>query len=115
MSYNRLRGALPNSVSNVSTSLEHLAILQNEIGGNIPEGIGRLVNLMALYMGPNLLIGPIPPSLGSLLKLNVISLVQNRLSGKIPLTLGNLTELSQLYLMVMHFLGRFLQPFRNSH
>ncbi|GJM98103.1 hypothetical protein PR202_ga15079 [Eleusine coracana subsp. coracana] len=98
LSYNRLRGALPNSLSNLSTSLEHLAILENEIGGNIPEGIGKLVNLMALYMGPNLLTGSIPPSLGSLSKLNVISLVQNRLSGDIPSTLGNLTELSQLYL-----------------
>jgi receptor kinase-like protein len=98
LSYNRLRGALPNSFSNLSASLEHLAILQNEIGGNIPEGIGRLVNLMALYMGPNLLTRPIPPSLGSLSKLNVISLVQNRLSGGIPPTPGNLTELSELYL-----------------
>uniref|UniRef100_A0A0D3GI51 Receptor kinase-like protein Xa21 n=1 Tax=Oryza barthii TaxID=65489 RepID=A0A0D3GI51_9ORYZ len=105
LSFNRLRGVLPHSLSNLSTSLEHLAILNNEVGGNIPEGIGRLSNLMALYMGPNLLTGSIPASLGKLSKLNVISLAQNRLSGEIPPTLGNLTQLSELYLSMNAFTG----------
>lgn len=96
---------LPHSLSNLSISLEHLAILNNEVGGNIPEGIGRLSNLMALYMGPNLLTGSIPASLGKLSKLNVISLAQNRLSGEIPPTLGNLTQLSELYLSMNAFTG----------
>uniref|UniRef100_A0A0D9WRJ9 Receptor kinase-like protein Xa21 n=1 Tax=Leersia perrieri TaxID=77586 RepID=A0A0D9WRJ9_9ORYZ len=106
LSFNRLRGVLPNSLSNLSTSLERLEILNNEVGGNIPEGIGRLSNLMALYMGPNLLTGSIPASLGKLSKLNVISLDQNRLSGEIPTSLGNLTQLNELYLSVNALTGK---------
>ncbi|KAF7087320.1 hypothetical protein CFC21_090519 [Triticum aestivum] len=95
---NKFRGVLPNSVANLSTELHALSMSNNMISGNIPEGIGNLVNLSYLLMSINSFEGTIPSSLGRLQKLSYLYLDLNNLSGQIPPTLGNLTLLNKLAL-----------------
>ncbi|XP_020096986.1 receptor kinase-like protein Xa21 [Ananas comosus] len=95
---NKLKGRFPNIVSNLSTGLQKLSMNNNQITGNIPEGIGNLLGLTALYLEQNFLTGPIPDTIGKLRKLNVLSLHENRISGQIPFSLGNLTSLTRLTL-----------------
>ncbi|PVH65836.1 hypothetical protein PAHAL_1G086500 [Panicum hallii] len=95
---NKLQGALPNSIGNISTRLEYLDIEHNNITGTLTEGIGNLINLEKFYMDRNTLTGMIPTSLGNLKKLSQLDLSNNAFSGSIPVTLGNLTQLTILTL-----------------
>ncbi|XP_058111192.1 probable LRR receptor-like serine/threonine-protein kinase At3g47570 [Magnolia sinica] len=98
VSRNRLSGALPNSIANLSTQLTWLSLASNMIFGSIPSGIQNLIGLTVLNMGYNYLTGTIPIGVGKLNKLEELYLDSNRLSGKIPPSLGNITRLYRLYL-----------------
>ncbi|XP_058110871.1 probable LRR receptor-like serine/threonine-protein kinase At3g47570 [Magnolia sinica] len=95
---NRLSGALPNSIANLSTQLTFLHLGSNMIFGSIPSGIQNLIGLTLLDMELNYLTGTIPIGVGKLKKLEVLVLDSNELSGKIPPSLGNITRLFQLIL-----------------
>ncbi|OWM82333.1 hypothetical protein CDL15_Pgr001907 [Punica granatum] len=95
---NRLKGVLPDSVANLSSTLGVFNIYRNLMSGSIPSGIGNLVNLQFLSLGENMLTGRIPGSIVKLSKLQRLYLNQNNLSGMIPSTLGNMTSLSELVL-----------------
>lgn len=98
VSWNKMGGLLPGSIANLSTSMEFLSIGFNMVHGQIPQGIGNLININMLYMYRNNLTGTIPDSIGKLKKLSNLYLYGNNLSGKIPATIGNLTMLSRLSL-----------------
>lgn len=95
---NNFTGDLPESVANLSTSLQELRLNVNQISGTIPPGIGNLINLTILALGPNLVAGSIPESIGMLARLQLLTLHRSRLVGSIPASLGNLTQLVYLYL-----------------
>ena len=95
---NQFEGTLPNVLGNFSTQLTFFAIDQNLIFGEIPSGIGNLVNLNNLFMDGNKFTGIIPSDVGNLQKLQRFSLSNNRLSGRLPITLGNLSLLNELSL-----------------
>ncbi|OWM82334.1 hypothetical protein CDL15_Pgr001908 [Punica granatum] len=95
---NRLKGVLPDSVANLSSTLRAFTVYRNFISGSIPSGIGNLVNLQFLALGENMLTGRIPSSIVKLSELQQLYLNQNNLSGMIPSTLGNMTSLSELVL-----------------
>ncbi|KAL6650457.1 hypothetical protein ACP70R_009382 [Stipagrostis hirtigluma subsp. patula] len=95
---NMLKGTLPGSVCNLSTSLELLALGSNKISGSIPVEISNLVNLTSLGIENNLLSGSIPPTIGKLNGLFVVNLSKNKLSGQIPSSVGNITQLGKLFL-----------------
>jgi Leucine-rich repeat (LRR) protein len=92
----RFAGELPNSLANLSTTLQELLIFSNSISGAIPTDIGNLVGLQQLMLGENLLTGAIPVSIGKLTQLNKLFLSYNNLSGSIPSSIGNLTGLVNL-------------------
>ncbi|XP_058110378.1 putative receptor-like protein kinase At3g47110 [Magnolia sinica] len=98
VSRNNLSGALPNSITNLSTQLTRLAFKGNMIFGSIPSEIQNLVSLTTLDMQYNFLTGSIPISVGKLNKLGILSFGGNKLSGKIPSSLDNITSLNELYL-----------------
>ncbi|CAL9149161.1 unnamed protein product [Musa hybrid cultivar] len=96
LSRNYLGGILPRSIANLSTTLERLSMITNDIAGSIPAEIVNLAKLSEVWLSSNLLGGPIPATLGSLPSLQRIALEDNKLTGEIPATLGNLTGLSTL-------------------
>ncbi|XP_030938745.1 receptor kinase-like protein Xa21 [Quercus lobata] len=98
LSQNQLKGTLPNVLGNLSTQLTYFSIHKNLIFGEIPKGMGNLVNLTALFMSKNKLSGTIPDDFGNLQKLQRLYLNNNRLSGRLPIILGNLTWLEKLHL-----------------
>ncbi|XP_077237118.1 uncharacterized protein LOC143878763 [Tasmannia lanceolata] len=99
---NNLRGALPNSLVNLSSQLTALTIGYNEIYGSIPSWIENLVGLDTL--------GQIPSSLGNLTLLSILSLQENSLQGSIPLTLASCHQLQVLDLSENNLNGIIPKP-----
>ncbi|WOG85387.1 hypothetical protein DCAR_0104575 [Daucus carota subsp. sativus] len=93
-----LRGELPDSIANLSTTLEDLYMYGNYIYGSIPHGIGKLEKMIHLNLGDNFLTGSIPQSIGRLSKLGLLALAGNNISGAIPTSISNITHLVKLYL-----------------
>nr|XP_040249059.1 probable leucine-rich repeat receptor-like protein kinase At1g35710 [Aegilops tauschii subsp. strangulata] len=79
---NSLHGALPASISSLSTLLKH-TLQQNQFTGKIPHEIGDLQS-------------PIPEEIGRLVNLQLLQLSSNNISGMIPKIIGNMTELNVL-------------------
>ncbi|XP_059438595.1 putative receptor-like protein kinase At3g47110 [Corylus avellana] len=105
LSNNLLNGILPNSIGNLSTSLQVLYIDNCNIKGIIPRDIGNLSNLITLSLRDNELAGPIPTTVGRLHKLQLLRLDSNKLDGPIPSDICYLESLFKLYLGVNELSG----------
>ncbi|KAE8804526.1 putative receptor-like protein kinase [Hordeum vulgare] len=93
---NKLAGALPSSVTRLSTQLMWLSMSGNRISGVIPPSINKLVGLQALDLRHNLFAGTIPEGIGKLENLQELQLQGNELTGPVPSTIGDLTKLLSL-------------------
>ncbi|KAG7959954.1 hypothetical protein I3843_10G095500 [Carya illinoinensis] len=93
-SSNPLHSFLPNSVGNLSLSLQILNLASCSIKGSIPAEIGNLSSLISLNLSNNKLEGPIPTTLGRLHMLQSLSLLGYKLKGHI---LSELCHLKSLY------------------
>ncbi|XAR57958.1 Non-specific serine/threonine protein kinase [Bertholletia excelsa] len=114
-------GSLPESVGNLSNTLEQFGASSSQLKGHIPSGIGYLkVNslelehnnlrgsipstirgmerLQKLYLFDNEIEGSIPDGICLLGNLGVLDLHRSKLSGSIPSCIGNLTLLQNLIL-----------------
>ncbi|XVF19886.1 hypothetical protein REPUB_Repub11eG0149700 [Reevesia pubescens] len=98
INHNNFGGLLPNSITNLSTTLTILYLSYNQIIGSIPLEITNLVNLIGIILAGNQLGGTIPDSLDKLKNLQVLALGGNALTGRIPASLGNLSRLYELAL-----------------
>ncbi|KAK2427416.1 putative LRR receptor serine/threonine-protein kinase [Trifolium repens] len=92
-STNDFGGSLPNSIGNLSTSLDRLYLGSNQIYGQIPTELGNLISLSVLSMEYNNLEGTIPSTFGKFQKIQMLRLLWNNLSGVIPSFIGNLSQL----------------------
>ncbi|KAB1220947.1 hypothetical protein CJ030_MR3G025362 [Morella rubra] len=104
LSENPLNIILPNSIGNLSSSLEKLWLSTCNITGNIPNSVGNLSSLVSLILQRNELVGPIPSTIGRLRMLQLLGLDDNRLEGPIP-SVGNMKVLTQLDLSTNQLSG----------
>ncbi|XP_052294834.1 receptor-like protein 14 isoform X2 [Citrus sinensis] len=86
---NALGGSIPNTIFRGS-ALETLDLRDNYFFGRIPHQINEHSNLRALLLRGNYLQGPIPHQLCQLRKLSIMDLSHNRLNGSIPACITNL-------------------------
>ncbi|KAL1545016.1 non-specific serine/threonine protein kinase [Salvia divinorum] len=98
VSYNPLRGRLPPSIGNFSTSLRRLYISGCMLIGEIPDHIGNLTDLNNLDLTDNDLSGFVPTTIRGMLRLQGLSLSKNKLQGPLPDNLCDMPELSHLKL-----------------
>ncbi|KAL9402718.1 hypothetical protein Peur_006567 [Populus x canadensis] len=103
---NEFGGVLPEIVSNFSTKLSILLVGGNNLRGSIPTEIGNLFSLEILGFELNQLTGIIPSSIGKLQRLGVFNINGNKISGNIPSSLGNITSLLEVYLFANNLQGR---------
>ncbi|MDR0544951.1 MAG: hypothetical protein LBG30_06385 [Odoribacteraceae bacterium] len=95
--------ALPESIGEM-VNLTTIFLQGNDFQGSIPESIGNLKKLDALYINrPEKtpykgLVGTIPESLGSIETLRYIRLENNQLSGSIPASFSGLKALHTMWL-----------------
>ncbi|KAG4203802.1 hypothetical protein ERO13_A04G006780v2 [Gossypium hirsutum] len=89
LSGNQLSGQIP-------ILLGKLIQLTNLDFGQMPRSLGNLLQLTHLYFPGNQLSGQIPISLGKLFQLTHLDLSGNQLSGQIPSSILNLTHLEFL-------------------
>nr|XP_034607138.1 putative receptor-like protein kinase At3g47110 isoform X2 [Setaria viridis] len=102
LSYNKLTGGLPSSLSNLS-NLERIHLANNQLTGEIPESITRVQNLILLIVSNNDMSGTIPAQIGMLSNLQWLHIYGNRFHGCIPESIGNLTMLEHLSLYENQF------------
>ncbi|XP_027185104.1 probable LRR receptor-like serine/threonine-protein kinase At3g47570 [Coffea eugenioides] len=87
LSDNPLNGIIPNSISNLSTSLKRLYAAGCKIKGSIPDGIGNFSSLFLLDLSNNELSGSLPARITDLQKLQRMDLSMNKLISRVPLHL----------------------------
>ncbi|KAM3306378.1 hypothetical protein P3S67_013248 [Capsicum chacoense] len=97
LSYNRIHGHMPTSLSNCS-QLQLLSLSVNEFDGPIYSEIGRLSNLQKLYLGYNHFTGIIPQEIGNLLNLVDLRMESNKITGSVPISIFNNSSLQILLL-----------------
>ncbi|PHU16775.1 hypothetical protein BC332_12470 [Capsicum chinense] len=95
---NPLNGVLPNSIGNLSSSIEIIYIGDAHINGLIPTSIGNMSGLTGLDLRGNNLAGTIPSDVGKLKKIEGLYLNNNKLHGHIPEAVCHLTNLVELSL-----------------
>ncbi|KAL2482841.1 Leucine-rich repeat protein kinase family protein [Forsythia ovata] len=95
---NPLKGILPDSVQNLSSSIEMFNIENGQIYGQIPNGIGNMSSMLSLVLNGNNLTGNIPSEIGYLRQLQRLYLSNNKLKGHIPVELCNLVNLGDMIL-----------------
>ena len=110
LDFDNLQGELPDELGQL-TSLEALYLHNNQLTGTIPWQLGELTALTTLTFNFNQLSGTIPTQLGQLTALSYLYLHANKLTGTIPLTLTQLTNMRNLYLHNNNLTGQMPSGF----
>ncbi|KAK2981357.1 hypothetical protein RJ640_013148 [Escallonia rubra] len=90
---NPIKGTLPKSLGNLSTSLELLDATGCQIKGVIPAEIGNLGNLVDLSLVDNYLTGSVPVTIGKLAMIQSLKISNTTIEGTIPGSICDLTNL----------------------
>ncbi|CAL5323063.1 unnamed protein product [Camellia sinensis] len=105
-----------------STTLKFVTSMdlsENNLSGEIPKELTRLVGLHSLNLSGNHFTGEIPKNIGDMEQLESLDFSLNQLCGEIPLSMSSLTFLSHLNLSYNNLIGQIplstqLQSLENS-
>ena len=89
---NNLTGQIPSELGRL-VNLNRLLLWDNALEGQLPAELAGLRNLAWLELSHNALTGTIPPQFGQLANLERLLLQANDLTGLVPPELGTLTNL----------------------
>ncbi|XP_058768231.1 receptor-like protein EIX2 [Vicia villosa] len=92
-----------------ATNLRFMKIIDlscNQLSGEIPKSITKLVALVGLNLTGNNLTGFIPNNIGHMKSLESLDLSKNHLFGRIPISFSNLTFLAYMNLSFNNLEGR---------
>ncbi|CDO96773.1 unnamed protein product [Coffea canephora] len=122
LDYVSIKGTIPRTIANFSSSLQKFLVRNCELEGSIPPEIGNfsrmisldlssnffkgqlpltfqgLPNLQGLELQNNTISGAISPNFCNLRSLTLLDLSQNKFSGQLPECLGNMSSLGKLNL-----------------
>ena len=80
-------------------SLKILVISENPFSSHLPDSLGNLSSSLQVIFADSCNIkGPIPKGIGALRNLNMLALSDNNLTGTIPSTIKGMKSLQRLYL-----------------
>ncbi|KAK4721368.1 hypothetical protein R3W88_011601 [Solanum pinnatisectum] len=103
--YNPLNGVLPNSIGNLSSTIQKIEIGDTHVNGIIPTSIGNISGIMAPGLVGNNLTGSIPSDVGHIVEevchlsnLVELTLDDNKLTGLIAECIGYLSMLQVISL-----------------
>ncbi|KAL8531389.1 hypothetical protein ACS0TY_008127 [Phlomoides rotata] len=85
LSRNNIRGNIPDNISKLLTFITNLDLSFNNLSGEIPVNLANCSFLNVLKLDNNQLTGHIPPQIGQLSRLKTFTVTNNQLSGQIPL------------------------------
>ncbi|CAL5387712.1 unnamed protein product [Camellia sinensis] len=114
VSVNLLRGPMPESIANLSSTIFFIAMVDNQIHGSMPSGIGNLLSLAVFEMARNQLSGPIPTTIGKLYNLRKLNFFINNFT-QLPSSVGNLSLLNILDLGQNNIYGSIPPSLGNCH
>ncbi|KAG6393722.1 hypothetical protein SASPL_144289 [Salvia splendens] len=101
---NNLRGQLPDGIAN-SPNLYELRLFQNHLSGRLPPNLGKRSPLKWIDVSTNKFSGPLPENLCLHGALEELLLIENSISGEIPASLGECRSLVRLRLGHNSFSG----------
>ncbi|KAL7253666.1 hypothetical protein ACSBR1_008083 [Camellia fascicularis] len=79
---------------------------KNNLSGEIPMGLTKLVGLYSLNLSGNHFTGKIPKNISDMKQLESLDFSLNKLCGEIPLSMSSLTFLSHLNLSYNNLIGQ---------
>lgn len=90
----------------------YLQLSGNQLSGEVPSEIGKMLNFSMLHLGINQFYGSLPKEIG-LMPIVVLNISQNKFSGKIPAQISNIKCLQNLDLSYNNFSGAFPTSLNN--
>ncbi|XP_009364799.2 LOW QUALITY PROTEIN: probable LRR receptor-like serine/threonine-protein kinase At2g16250 [Pyrus x bretschneideri] len=91
-----LPGSIPDWFGQRLGALQVLDLSSASVTGPIPQSLGNLKNLTALYLSGNGITGILPSALINITQLEILDLSRNAITGSIPSGFANLGKLKSL-------------------
>ncbi|XVF78272.1 hypothetical protein PTKIN_Ptkin14bG0118300 [Pterospermum kingtungense] len=102
---NNLGGTIPECVGNLSSTLLHFSVQNNNFQGKPPENFAEGCSLKSFDIDNNQLEGSLPRSLSNCKDLELLDVGNNNINDTFPNWLGNLDQLRVLVLRSNRFYG----------
>ncbi|XP_059655339.1 receptor-like protein EIX2 [Cornus florida] len=113
LSDNLLSGNFPLVDDNIDITFVVLRLSNNNLTGDIPKYICKMMALRVLDLSKNKISGTLPWCMGDLDRLIVLDMTNNNLNGHIPSSLGSLQYLYSLHLRNNMFHGKIPSTLQN--
>ncbi|KAK8547219.1 hypothetical protein V6N13_097936 [Hibiscus sabdariffa] len=102
---NKFSGNIPASFSFSSSKLKEILLLNNQLTGCIPQGVGLFSEMQVFDVSHNSLMGHLPDTISCLSDIEVLNLAHNQLSGELPDLVCSLRSLINLTVAYNFFSG----------